>query len=155
MPFTFTLVWQPRGAHKLLYQVCGVILTGRLVVRIKTRRSLGCCLYALLQAPCPYCYSWVCWFSIAMVCSIYRVWVAAYFRWKSKQVRVCPLMCIYSSLTSARATYIPRQSAFVSSGNQHALSKKSRGCCSSCIGVTLSWSCLNIHPAYVVCLTSC
>lgn len=94
---------------KNLCKMCLVMLTGRIAV--KGKRG-GAQLLSLCAAPgwaCPYCYFWMCQFSIAMVHSIYRIWVATYVRLKSKQVRVCPLMCIYSSLTWAGATYIWKQ----------------------------------------------
>lgn len=101
MSFTFSFVWK-----RNLCKMCLAMLTGRIPVKSKQG---GAQLLSLCTAPgwaCPYCYFWTCWFSIAMECSIYKIWVAAYVRWKSKRVRVCPGMCIYSSLASAGATYI-------------------------------------------------
>lgn len=117
MPFSFTLVQYLNWVHKIvpwigdtkspLQNVPGDAVWQGCCDR-KARRRLAALCPAAGWA-CPYCYFWMCWFSVAAVRNIYKIWVATYVRLKSKQVRVCPLMCIYSTLTSAGVMYIWRQ----------------------------------------------
>lgn len=87
MPFSFTLVWYLNWGHKKPSAKCTwwCCLVGLLWQEDK--EETGCSFCPAVGWACPYCYFWMCWFSMAAVCNIYKIWVATYVILKGKQVR--------------------------------------------------------------------